>query len=102
MSYAPSSSKIWSVEVDPTDMLRDVVQAVVEELQAGRGVVVHCAGGTGRTGTVIACTLAALGMPEADVLRYMTTVNAARGKASGWPESDWQKSQVAAFVLKNA
>jgi hypothetical protein len=82
-------------------LLRDVVQAVVEELQAGRGVVVHCAGGTGRTGTVIACALAALGTPEADVLEYMTTVNAARGQSPGWPESDWQKSQVAAFA-KNA
>lgn len=86
------------------DMLRDVVWVVVEELRAGRGVVVHCEGGTGRTGTVIACTLAALGMPEADVLSYMSTVNAARGKSSGWPElsgwpeSEWQKSQLAAFV----
>lgn len=84
------------------DMLCDVVQAVVGELRAGRGVVVHCVGGTGRTGTVIACALAALGMPEAEVLQYMTTVNAARGKSHGWPESDWQKSQVAAFVPKNA
>jgi protein-tyrosine phosphatase len=83
-------------------LLRDVVQVVVEELRAARGVVVHCAGGTGRTGTVIACALAALGMPEGDVLKYMTTVNAARGKSPGWPESDWQKSQVAAFVPTNA
>jgi protein-tyrosine phosphatase len=84
------------------DMLRDVVQAVVGELRAGRGVVVHCAGGTGRTGTVIACSLAALGMPEAEVLSYMATVNVARRKSQGWPESDWQKSQVANFLLKNA
>jgi protein-tyrosine phosphatase len=84
------------------DMLRDVVQAVVDELRAGRGIVVHCAGGTGRTGTVIAGALAALGMPEADVLNYMCTVNAARHKSPGWPESDWQKRQVAGFVLKNA
>jgi protein-tyrosine phosphatase len=64
-------------------------------LRAGRGVVVHCAGGTGRTGTVIACALAALGLPEADVLDYMATVNAARRTSPGWPESDWQKEQVA-------
>jgi protein-tyrosine phosphatase len=83
------------------DMLRDVVQAVVEELRAGRGVVVHCAGGTGRTGTVIACALAALGVSEGEVLKYMSTVNAARGKSHGWPESEWQKNQVASFVPKN-
>lgn len=79
-------------------LLQDVVQAVVDELRAGRGVVAHCAGGTGRTGTVIACALAALGVPEAEVVKYMTTVNKARGKSHGWPESDWQKSQVASFV----
>ena len=84
------------------DMLRDVVQAVTDELRAGRGVVVHCAGGTGRTGTVIACAFAALGMSEADVLKYMGTVNTARRKSPGWPESEWQKGQVAGFVLKNA
>ena len=84
------------------DMLRDVVQVVVDELRAGRGVVVHCGGGTGRTGTVLACVLAAFGMPEDEVLKYMATVNAARRKSSGWPESDWQQSQVAAFVPKHA
>jgi protein-tyrosine phosphatase len=74
--------------------LADVVGAVVAELRAGRGVVVHCQGGTGRTGTVIACTLRALGMSEEDVLTYMATVNRARGKSKGWPESEWQARQV--------
>ena len=48
-------------------------------------------------GTVIACVLVALGMSEADVMQYMSAVNAARGMEHGWPESDWQKSQVARF-----
>ncbi len=85
-------------------MLREVVQAVVEELRASRGVVVHCAGGTGRTGTVIACALAALGLPKDEVLRYMASVNAARQKHPGWrgwPESDWQEQQVALFAPTN-
>jgi protein tyrosine/serine phosphatase len=83
------------------EMLRDVVQAVIEELRAGRGVVVHCEGGTGRTGTVLACTLAALGVPAAEVLKYMITVNMARGKSHGWPEADWQKSQVVSILPKD-
>jgi protein-tyrosine phosphatase len=90
---------------DPTreaEMLRDVVRLVVDEVQAGRGVVVHCVGGTGRTGTVIACALAALGLPEAGVLDYMATVNVARRKSRGWPESDWQQSQVAGFRPRSA
>ena len=79
-------------------MLRDVVHAIVGELRAGRGVVVHCAAGTGRTGTVIACTLAALGLPEPDVLSYMQTVNVVRRQSPGWPESEWQRTQVSAFA----
>lgn len=32
----------------------------------------------------------------------MSTVNVARGKSPGWPESDWQQAQVASFVAKSA
>lgn len=83
-------------------MLRDVVQAVVEQLRSGRGVVVHCAGGTGRTGTVIVCALADLGMSQEEVFQYIVSVNTARRKSSGWPESEWQQLQVADFIAKNA
>ena len=42
------------------------------------------------------------GMLEPEVLKYMSTVNAARGKSHGWPESEWQKNQVALFAPKKA
>jgi protein-tyrosine phosphatase len=74
--------------------LRNIVSAVRSELILGKGVVVHCVAGTGRTGTVIACTLRALGLPLTDVLDYMDRLNAARGKQPGWPESEWQLQQV--------
>ncbi len=85
-------------------MLRDVVRAVVGELQVGRGVVVHCRGGTGRSGTVIACTFRALGMSHKEVLTYMTSVNKHRQKYAGWkgwPESDWQSVQLVEFMSEN-
>lgn len=74
--------------------LRDIVVAVRSELILGRGVVAHCVAGTGRTGTVIACTLRALGLPLPDVLAYMTQLNVARDRRVGWPESEWQLQQV--------
>src|SRR5438034_6353275 len=43
------------------ERIRSAVDAIVPALQAGEGVVVHCAGGRGRTGTVIGCTLRRLG-----------------------------------------
>src|SRR5439155_23499637 len=82
------------------EMLRDVVQATVAELRSGKGVVVHCAGGTGRTGTVIACALAARGMAHGEVLKYMAGVNTARGKSPGRPESEGQEGGVAGCVMK--
>jgi protein-tyrosine phosphatase len=74
--------------------LREIVTAVKSALLLGEGVAVHCVGGTGRTGTVIACTLREFGLPLSDVLDYMKRLNVARGKQHGWPESRWQLEQV--------
>jgi hypothetical protein len=82
------------------DMLSAAVDKIRRELVAGRGVVVHCAGGTGRTGTVIACTLHLMGLPREEVLKYMERVNRSRQKYPGWrgwPESTWQRQQVERF-----
>lgn len=77
--------------------VRRAAEAVLAELGRGRGVVVHCEGGTGRTGTVIGCVLRGLGHDTADILAYLDRVNKARG-VEGWPESGWQASMVEAFL----
>jgi protein-tyrosine phosphatase len=78
-------------------LIREAAHAVVCRLQAGEGVVVHCAGGTGRTGTVIGCVLRSLGISAAQVITYLDHLHRVRGR-SGWPESEWQ-SQVVQHLL---
>jgi hypothetical protein len=75
------------------ELVREVTDAVVTKLQAGEGVVVHCAGGTGRTGTIIGCVLRLLGVPASQVITYLDHLHRARGR-SGWPESEWQSQLV--------
>jgi Tyrosine phosphatase family len=73
--------------------VHEVAHMVVSKLQAGDGVVVHCAGGTGRTGTVIGCVLRLLGVAAVQVISYLDRLHQARGR-SGWPESEWQSQVV--------
>jgi hypothetical protein len=73
--------------------IHEAAHAVVSRLQAGEGVVVHCAGGTGRTGTVIGCVLRVLGVAAVQVIAYLDHLHQARGRA-GWPESPWQSQVV--------
>ena len=70
-----------------------IVRFVVAALQAGDGIVVHCVGGRGRTGTVLGCVLREVGHGPGEVIDFLDRVHKARGKA-GWPESPWQGQLV--------
>ena len=41
-----------------------LVRKVAEQLKSGENLLVHCAGGIGRTGMLAGCVLAALGLPQ--------------------------------------
>jgi hypothetical protein len=76
----------------PTDEVRErakikrAVSAAVASWRDGQGVVVHCVGGRGRSGTVLGCVLRELRFGSAEVIGFLNRVHKARGKP-GWPES---------------
>ena len=72
-----------------TATIKRAVATIVRTLNLGEGVVVHCVGGRGRTGTVLGCVLRELGYGEKLVLDYLNSLHKQRGK-TGWPEAPWQ------------
>jgi protein-tyrosine phosphatase len=74
-------------------LIRAAVRIAAEIVRVKEGLVMHCVGGTGRTGTVLGCLLCELGCDGASVVSYLDNLNKARGK-HGWPESPWQKAYV--------
>ncbi|WP_374594707.1 tyrosine-protein phosphatase [Aquabacterium sp.] len=72
------------------DLFRASIEGVADELQRGEVVLLHCAAGMGRTGTVAACLLKRLGLPKLDALD--------RVRAAGSnPESAVQSGLVDTF-----
>jgi hypothetical protein len=63
-----------------------VVRMIVERLEAGEGVVMHCAAGQGRAGTMATCVLMALGDDAHQALR---TVAANRTFAGPGTATQW-------------
>jgi ADP-ribosylglycohydrolase len=79
----------------PTNMgaVRRLVEAIVERVDRGDPVAVHCRGGLGRSGLIGGAVLAALGVPIEPVFEQL---RAARGP--GCPETSAQKEWIRRFA----
>lgn len=66
----------------------EAAKIAAERVSGGQGVVVHCVGGTGRTGTVLACALRKLGRSTDEAIATVQT------HRPHWPESPWQEEVV--------
>ncbi len=107
VSYNPHPLKVlFSAELedlhygnspyDPSTLewlVRKATNVIKKEMDAGKGIVVHCMGGIGRTGTVLGCVLKDLGFQSDEVINYLDDINKLRG-FRGWPEAEWQTEMV--------
>lgn len=75
------------------ELVREAAKVIKKELDTGKGVVVHCMGGIGRTGTVLGCVLQECGFNADEVINYLNRINKLRG-VRGWPEVKWQEDMV--------
>jgi ADP-ribosylglycohydrolase len=74
----------------------DTIVSIIESARARGAVYVHCWGGVGRTGTVIGCLLADLGLSSDQVLARLVELRAGTHKASRHaPETDQQRDVIA-------
>jgi len=73
---------------DPPAFRREVA-GIAQALRQGEAVMLHCAAGLGRTGTVAACVLKAMGLEQADALERVQAAgsnpqNAKQSGLVGW------------------
>ena len=73
--------------------IRAAAELVVSSWMTGDGVIVHCHGGRGRTGTVLGSALVLMGHEPGTVIDWLHRVQRTRGRR-GWPEQTWQADVV--------
>ena len=74
--------------------VQQAVEIVAACLASGEGVLVHCQGGRGRTGTVIGGAMLWRGFKPSDIIVRLNEIHKQRGKLKGWPESPWQSGFI--------
>jgi protein-tyrosine phosphatase len=71
------------------DAFRSGVERVVQALRAGRPVMLHCAAGMGRTGSMAACVLKALGLSPDEALERVRAAGSNPQNAAQSGFVDW-------------
>lgn len=77
---------IRNFDADPVEATLPLLEMVVDRFEAGDGVVVHCAMGQGRAGTIAVCLLMVLGATRDEALRTVAAHRAFAGPGEG---SQW-------------
>ena len=72
---------------------RSWVDELVARLEAGEGLILHCAGGIGRAPTMGTCVLVRLGMQPEEALALV-----AASRPMAGPEAGSQRALVEAFA----
>jgi atypical dual specificity phosphatase len=78
------------------EQLRRGLEAMEQAIAAGRAVAVHCGGGLGRTGTLLACYLVRGGLNPADAIAQVRRVR------PGSVETPTQVATVETFAASDA
>ena len=68
---------------------RSLVRTIAAWIRDGKTVVVHCAGGLGRSGTICGCAMVELGLSPGDTLAALR-----RARGPGCPETEAQRRFV--------
>jgi hypothetical protein len=83
---------IADLDAPSVEGMTEVVDEIVDRLHRGETLIVHCAAGMGRAGTVATCVLIRLGVGPADALRAVSEVRPGAG-----PEVGAQRDMVETF-----
>ena len=75
------------------DVATELVAAIVARLAAGERIILHCAAGIGRSGTIAVCVLVELGATLADALEIV-----AASRPMAGPEVGAQRELVVEFA----
>lgn len=77
---------VANFEAESAGSTLPVLEPIVDRLRAGGSVLVHCAYGQGRAGTMAVCILLVLGVPLGEALRAVAEhrLHAGPGSSSQW------------------